>query len=66
MTAIEKAIELLEGHPFYEILVSHVAVQATKYAQAKIVFDKRLGAGSEIDSLIRDTVFHTLKRRHVS
>ena len=64
MTAIEKAIELLEGHPFYEILVSHVAAQATKYAQAKIVFDKRLGAGSEIDSLIRDTVFQTLKRRH--
>ncbi len=65
MTAVEKAIELLEGHPFYNVLVEYVATKATRYTQAKIIFDKRLGASSGTENMIRDAVFDALKQRHV-
>ncbi len=60
MTAEEFAIRNLEGQPYFEALVRHIAKKATRYSYAMKVHSKTLGVGTSVDYIMRDETLRTL------
>ncbi len=58
----KKAMKRFRNDPYFEVMVQSIAKKAAKYAYARIKLDETLGTGNEIDDIIREKVFQTIKR----
>ena len=61
MTAEESAFKKFQDEPYFEVLIESIVRSATEYAYSKIKYNMTLGAGTNVNCIIREQVFKRIE-----